>query len=157
MDEKFLLAAKQELRQKGYKLTGPRLAIIDYLIRIKGHPGIQEIFEGIRNEEPGIGMATVYRTVDLLCELGILRALTLRNSYLRYELNWPDNHHHHLVCKECDRIIEFGSCNFQLIAREIEIVTCFKIQEHTIEAYGLCPLCSPGKVQVQAREHDNRI
>ncbi len=144
MEEKFFLAVKRELHQKGYKLTGPRLAIIGYLIRVKGHPGVQEIFEGIRAEATGIGMATVYRTVDLFCELGILRALTLRNNHLRYELNWPDDHHHHLICKECDRVIEFGSCNFQLITREIEKVTRFKIQEHNVEAYGLCPKCSPG-------------
>lgn len=142
MEDKFLLNVKEELRRKGNKLTGPRLAIIEYLVRVKGHPGVQEIFEGIRAETPGIGMATVYRTVDLYCELGILRALTLRNNHLRYELNRPDDHHHHLVCEKCGCIIEFGSCNFQLIASGIEKATRFKIKEHIIEAYGLCPRCT---------------
>jgi len=145
MDEKFLLAVKERLRQKGFRLTGPRLAILNYLVREKGHPAMQEILEGIFLEHTGIGLATVYRTVDLFLEIGVLRVLTLRNNHLRYELNWPNNHHHHLVCYSCGQVTEFGSCNFQLIAREIEKVTRFKIDDHTLEAYGLCPQCSKGE------------
>ncbi len=141
MEETFLEAVKEKMRQKGYKITGPRLAIIRYLTREKGHPDIQEIFEDIRVEKPGIGMATVYRTVSLLLELGILRAITLRGHHLRYELNWPDHHHHHLVCNRCGQVTEFGNCNFQLMSGEIEQVTRFKIEEHALEAYGLCPQC----------------
>jgi len=141
MEDKFLLSIKEELRRRGYKLTEPRLAIIEYMIGVKGHPGVQEIYEGVKAEMPGIGIATVYRTIDLFCELGILRALTLRNDYLRYELNRPDDHHHHLVCKRCGCIIEFGNCNFRLIAGGIEEATQFIIKEHNIKAYGFCPQC----------------
>ncbi len=144
MEDKFLKSAGEELRRKGYKLTGPRLAIISYLAGEKGHPDMQEILEGLRSEYPAIGMATVYRTVDLLLELGILRAVTLKNNHLRYEVNRSGDHHHHLVCRGCGQIIEFGSCNFQLMAREIEKVTRFRIEEHSLEAYGLCPHCLPG-------------
>ena len=102
---------------------------------------MQEIYEGIMVECPGIGLATVYRTIDLFLETGVLRALTLRNNHLRYESNWSDDHHHHIVCTGCGQISEFGSCNFQLITREIEKVTRFRIHDHTLEAYGLCPMC----------------
>ncbi len=142
MEEKFLQSVKKEMRLKGLKLTGPRLAILDYLVRIKGHPNVQEICEGLRMESPGIGMATVYRTVDLLMEIGVLRALILKKSHLRYEVNWPGDHHHHLVCNGCGKVIEFGSCNFSSIVREIEKVTRYKVEEHNLEAYGFCPQCS---------------
>jgi Fur family transcriptional regulator, ferric uptake regulator len=142
MNDKLLEAAKKKLQAGGYKLTAPRLAILGYLIREKGHPGMQEIHEGIKADCPGIGIATVYRTVDLLLEIGVLRAITLRNNRLRYEVNWPDDHHHHLVCTGCGRVMEFGSCNFSSIAREIEKVTRYKIEDHALEAYGLCPQCS---------------
>ncbi len=144
MEREFLAAAKKELRKKGYKLTGPRLAIISYLARDKGHPAVQQIYDNIRSEYPGIGVATVYRTVDLLLELGIVRAVTIKNNCPRYEANWPGDHHHHLVCKSCGRITEFGSCNFQLITEEIEKVTRYKIEEHSLEAYGLCSQCLSG-------------
>ncbi len=144
MNNKFLEQSKAILRRRGYKLTGPRLAILDYMAREKGHPDVQGIYGGLRSSCPGIGMATVYRTVDLLVYLGILRALVLKNSQIRYEPNRPGDHHHHLVCKGCGDISEFGSCNFKSIADEIEEVTRFEIEEHTLEVYGYCPDCLAG-------------
>jgi len=135
---------KAVLRREGYKLTGPRLAIIDYMTREKGHPDVQAIYRGIRSEYPGIGMATVYRTVEILVKTGILKALVLKNNQVRYELNRPGDHHHHLVCKACGEIAEFGSCNFKSISGEIEEVSRFRIEEHTLEAYGHCPECLAG-------------
>lgn len=142
MENKLILAVKEKVRRHGYKLTGPRMAIIEYMMEENGHPDVQEIYEGIRTISPGIGIATVYRTVDLLLRLGILRALTLKDSHIRYEINWPEDHHHHLVCTGCMRITEFGNCNFRLIAGEVEQVSRYKIYEHTLEAYGLCPQCA---------------
>ena len=141
MEGNYFKEVKEILRRKGYKLTRPRLVIFSYLLRVNGHPDMQNIYEGIQAEYPGIGMATVYRTIDLFLELGIVRGLTLKDNHLRYEINQPGGHHHHLVCTKCDQIVEFGSCNFQLIAEEIEKVTRFKIREHTLEVYGLCPRC----------------
>lgn len=141
MSDSFLEKAKTVLRQKGYKLTGPRLAILDHMAKENGHPDVQEIFEGIRSGYPGIGIATVYRTVDLLVKAGLVRPLVLKNNQVRYELNWPGDHHHHMVCKECGEIAEFASCNFITISEEIEDITRFKIEEHTLEVYGHCPDC----------------
>ncbi|MFO7952195.1 MAG: Fur family transcriptional regulator [Bacillota bacterium] len=141
MKNSLLEETKELLKNKGYKLTGPRLAILQYLAREKGHPDITEIYEGIKQEYPGIGIATVYRNIDLFLRLGIVRALTLKNSQLRYELNNPEDYHHHLICKSCQQIVEFGSCSFQSIAGEIEKVTRFQIDEHNLEVYGLCPKC----------------
>lgn len=140
----YLQEAKELLRRKGYRVTGPRLAILGYLAEIKGHLNAQEIYGGIRSEHPGIGMATVYRTLDLLANVGLLRILALKNNQARYELVRPGDHHHHLVCKTCGDITEFGSCNFQLISGEIEAATRFKIDEHTLEVYGCCPACITG-------------
>jgi len=140
MTQKFIKAVTEKLRERGYKLTGPRLAVIDYLAREKRHPGLQKIYKGILVEHPGIGIATVYRTIDLLIAVGVLRELNLRNSQLRYELNYAD-HHHYLICTSCGKVNEFDNCNFQLIAGELEEQTHFKIEEHTLEAYGLCAHC----------------
>ena len=141
MDSLFLEEAKTMLRRKGYRLTGPRLAILDYMIRLEGHPDVQDIFEGIRSECPDIGVATVYRTVDLLVKAGLMRALVLKNSQVRYELSRPDDHHHHLVCKVCGEIAEFASCNFKAISKEIADLTRFRIEEHNLEVYGRCSDC----------------
>jgi len=141
MRSRFMKIAGEALRERGYKLTEPRLAILDYLARHDGHPAIQEIYEGIRKKHPGIGMATVYRTLDLFTALGLVRVLTLESSRLHYEINWPHAHHHHLICTACGRVIEFSNCNFQQLAAEIEKAAQFTIEEHTIKAYGKCSQC----------------
>lgn len=132
---------QEKLRSRGYRLTGPRLGILEYLARAGGHPGIRDIYAASAAEHPGMGMATVYRTVDLLVQVGALRPLVLNGGPVRYELRRPGDHHHHLVCTGCGQVVEFGSCNFQHIAAEVESVTRFRIKEHTLEAYGLCPQC----------------
>ncbi len=140
-DKNYIEQTRTLLKNKGYKLTGPRLAILDYMARQKGHPDIQEIFNSVSIKQPGIGIVTVYRTVELFLGIGLLRALTLDDGKLRYEMNRPDHHHHHLVCNGCGVVVEFETCNFQQVAEEIEKVTRFRIDEHTLEAYGLCPAC----------------
>jgi len=141
MIKNTIRAAQEELKRKGYKLTGPRKAIINYLAESQEHPDMQQIFAGIRAEYPSIGMATLYRTLGLLLELDILRAITVKKNQLRYELKKPGDHHHHLVCTECSQILEFGSCSFKHISSEIETVTRYSIEYHNLEAYGLCPQC----------------
>ena len=100
MHSEQLQLFRNELKKKGYRLTRPRQVILSYLIKGKGHHSITAIYGGIRRMHPGIGMATVYRTVDLLLELGILRVLILKNSQPCFEINWPGDHHHHLVCRD---------------------------------------------------------
>ena len=141
MKASHLVIIRDRLKQRGYKLTGPRLAILNYLAGKTGHLSVQDIYEGVKTSHPGIGMATVYRTVDLFFRAGILRAMTMQNSQPLYEINWPGDHHHHLICLGCGEIVEFGSCNFRQIAGEIEKVTRYNITEHNLEAFGFCPLC----------------
>ncbi|HSW36213.1 MAG TPA: Fur family transcriptional regulator [Candidatus Limnocylindrales bacterium] len=143
MKDKFIKNTKKRLRQRGYKLTQPRLAILEYLVEKAKHQDVQGIYTSIQKKHPGIGMATVYRTVDLFMEIGVLRTLTFKNNSPRYEIAWPDDHHHHLTCTGCGQMIEFSSCSFQQITAEIEKATRFTIQEHTLEAYGLCSQCIP--------------
>ncbi len=141
LKNELLQAVQVKLRRYGYRLTRPRVCILEYLVRAGGHPGIREIHAAAGAEHPNMGMATVYRTVDLLVRVGVLRPLVLNGGPVRYEIRRPGDHHHHLVCTGCGQVMEFGSCNFQHIAAEVESVTRFRIREHTLEAYGLCPRC----------------
>jgi Fur family transcriptional regulator, ferric uptake regulator len=142
MEKNYIQAVKSKLKAGGYKLTGPRLAILEIFAKEKGHFSVADTYSRIGLKNQGIGIATVYRTVDLFLETGILRVLTLKNSQPCFELNHPGDHHHHLICRSCGRITEFESCNFKSIAGEIEKTTRFIIEEHTLEAYGLCSACS---------------
>lgn len=141
MSEYHLQEAVSRLRGRAYKLTTPRLAILSYMAAAPGHPDVGEIYRGVSAENPGIGLATVYRTVDLFLTIGILRALTLKGGPIRYELSRSGDHHHHLICTACGLITEFNSCNFGLIAGEIEQETRYRIHDHSLEAYGHCTRC----------------
>lgn len=136
---------QDDLKEKGFKITGPRSAIISFLIDTNDHPEIQDIHDEVTKKYPGIGIATVYRTIELLRELKLISIIELLDGRQRYELNLPNDHHHHLVCTDCKRIVEFGNCNFKQLIDDIESSTRFKIDSHTTTAYGLCPQCRHSK------------
>ena len=95
---------KEELKQKGYKLTPQRRAIVDTIIEKEGeHLTTEEIYDEVKKNCPEIGLATVYRTIILLEELGVICKLDLNDGCSRYELVRKDegHRHHHLVCNEC--------------------------------------------------------
>ena len=135
-------ALKKKLKTQGFKITGPRLAIIEYLIATDDHPDIQDIHNKVIKLYPGIGVATVYRTLQLFQRLHVVNVIELNDGRQRYEINMPHDHHHHLVCTECRRVVEFGNCNFPQLIENIEAATRFKIHSHSTIAYGKCPQCS---------------
>lgn len=131
-----------QVKEHGYKMTGPRIQVLEYLVSAGGHPGVQEIYDAVKLKQPGTGIATIYRTMELLTRLGLVRALLRYDNRLHYEINWPEEHHHHLICTQCGRVVEFSNCTFQQMSHDIEKTTRFQIHKHTLEAYGLCPQCS---------------
>jgi Fur family transcriptional regulator, ferric uptake regulator len=133
---------QREFKRKGYKLTGPRRQILEYMVKAGRHPDAKEIHAAVKPLLPGIGIATVYRNMDLLVRLGLVRHLPLNDNRLHYEIILAEDHHHHLICTGCGRLEEFANCTFDHLADEIEKATRFLIQKHDLKAYGLCPDCS---------------
>lgn len=134
---------KEKMKGRGLKLTGPRRRILEFLAENDcGHPSAQEIHAAVNRILPGTGIATIYRTMDLLLKLGLVRALVLNDNRLRYEIDREENHHHHLICTGCRRVEEFTSCTFDHLIGDIENTTRFVVKRHDLEAYGLCPECA---------------
>ncbi|MDY6825981.1 MAG: Fur family transcriptional regulator [Bacillota bacterium] len=140
-DTAFVDKAKQTLRNDGYKLTGPRLAILEFMLESERPYSMKEICCGLQKKFSGIGTATVYRNVNLFLKLGIFRTSPVNNNQFYYTINRPRDEHHHMICLQCGTRVEFNGCNFDLIAKEIEKNTHFEIYDHTLEVYGLCPGC----------------
>jgi Fur family ferric uptake transcriptional regulator len=86
---------------------------------------------------PEIGMATVYRTLDLLSELGLVRRMELGDGS-RYEL--AEDHHHHMICESCGYISEFEECPVDL-NRLLHVSLGFELRSHSVEVYGRCAVC----------------
>ena len=119
-----------KIRGRGYKATPQRLAVLGVLAAER-HQSLGEI----RARCPEVGLVTIYRTLDLLSEIGAVRRLDLGDGP-RYEL--AEDHHHHLICESCGRVAEFESCPVDL--RYLKGVD-FEISSHTLEIYGRCADC----------------
>jgi Fur family ferric uptake transcriptional regulator len=135
---------KSNLKEKGYKLTPQRRSIVDIIISNEGnHLTTEELYDLVRVECPEIGLATVYRTVQLLEELGVVSKLDLNDGCYRYELVRDDeNHqHHHLICSECGKVIEVQGDLLEELEQEIENKYEFEIKNHSVKFYGICSEC----------------
>lgn len=129
------------LRQNGHRLTRARQAILKTLVESGGHVSADELVELVREAAPGVGRMTVYRTLDLLHELSLIRPVYQGTGAAHYVL-MEDGHHHHLVCTACQRVFEFDDCVAQEIGQALSNRFNFQIKGHLLEFYGLCPDCS---------------
>lgn len=134
------LRLAQALIEAGFKVTDPRLAIIEEIVNFRHEFEVTDLAEHIE-KRPGFkpGIASVFRTVKLLTELGLLQRVHTSDGCHRYEL--IRGHNHQLVCRCCDRTIEFEGCDFTELTGFLEKQTGFKLEGHWMEFFGLCPTC----------------
>lgn len=138
------------LKRCGCRVTGPREAILKILSETPGHPSAEEIFFKVKQLYPQVGLATVYRTLDLLVNMGLVDKLDFGEGKARFELTkgpGTKGHHHHLVCIRCQKVIDYGEFTEkeQELLREIERHLSekydFQITGHLIQFYGICKEC----------------
>ena len=135
---------KEELKKKGYKLTPQWRAIVDTIVDSEGkHLTAEEIYDEVKKKCPEIGLATVYRTILLLEEIGIVSRLHLNDGCSRYELVHSDerHRHHHLICNDCNSVIEVEDDLLDELEESIEKNYGFKIMDHSVKFYGICKEC----------------
>lgn len=135
---------KLNLKENGYKLTPQRRAIVNVIIRNEGrHLTTEELYDLVKVECPEIGLATVYRTVQMLEAIGVVCKLDLNDGCNRYELvHEEENHqHHHLICTVCNSVIEVKGDLLDTMEHEIEDEYKFKVKNHSLKFYGICSDC----------------
>jgi len=135
------------LREKGLKVTTQRLAVLTALSEeTDSHLTAEEIYDLVRVSNPDIGLATVYRTIQLLLELKIIDRIYLDDGFVRYELGHvyedeDSHHHHHLICVKCGRVMSFQGDLLEEFEKKMESKTGFQIQDHDVKLYGYCADC----------------
>ncbi len=137
-------ALKEDLKKKGYKLTPQRRSIVDAIIANEGeHLTAEEIYDEVKKNCPEIGLATVYRTILLLEELGIISRLDLNDGCSRYEMVHSNetHRHHHLICNICHKVSEVQDDLLEELEDEIKNKYKFKIIDHSVKFYGICSDC----------------
>ena len=126
------------LRRKGLKTTHQREAIVDAFLRSSGHVALEDLLSSARRKHPGVGLATVYRTVKLLEEAGIAAARHFGPGQTLYEVAEGRAHHDHLICDSCGFIMEFENDEIEALQDAAARRMGFNVLRHRHELFGLC-------------------
>lgn len=138
---------KQLLKQKGLKVTTQRIAILTALADRPGeHFTAEEIYDCVKAGYPDLGLATVYRTIQLFSDLGLVDKLNLDDGYVRYEISREStkvhgHHHHHLICLECGQVSAFQDDLLEALEARIREQIGFEVVDHEVKLYGRCAAC----------------
>lgn len=132
----------QGLRATGRRLTRTRRAVLSALEKTKYPLTVSQLFDRLQKAHVSIDLVTVYRTLAVLKELGLISQLELhQEGQFRYELRAGREHHHHIRCHACGKIADLLLCPLQKLQTLIEKETQFVVNEHSLEFSGLCPKC----------------
>lgn len=126
------------LARSGLRVTRQRRAIAEAFFSHQGHPNIDELYATIRAQHPHIGQATVYRTLKLLVESGLAEPSRFGDGTTRYEAAQEGEHHDHLICVECNYILEFRDDEIERRQLEIAERNQFAVTDHKMVIYGKC-------------------
>jgi Fur family ferric uptake transcriptional regulator len=140
------------LDRAGYRLTEPRRALAMLIADQEGHFTAAELVSAARRRRMGVGRATVFRTLEVLEQLGAIERLDLPGGDHAY-VGCEPAHHHHVVCSRCGRTTEIDDAGLRLVVREVAKRTGYRVDEHRLELFGLCPAClasQPGPTTASA-------
>lgn len=129
------------LRTQGLKLTSQRGTILERVLSIRKHFSAEELFESLRQDTHGISKATVYRTLALLVQAGLLDEHDFERGHKLYERASNRSHHDHLICVSCSRIVEFHNDEIEEIQEQVAREHDFEMVSHTHQIFGVCPRC----------------
>lgn len=139
---------KEQLKERGYKLTTQRQAVLDVLREHDGeHLSPEEIYELVKESYPEIGLATVYRTLLLFDRMELVYKMDFDDGCSRYELNRnkEDHRHHHLICTRCGSVAEVEDDLLESLEEQILKKNGFIVKDHRVKFYGYCRKCSGNK------------
>ena len=140
-DQKLLNRFKEALKKEGLKYTPQRTAVLEEIIKDKGHRESEEIYLALKKSGQHVSRATIYRTMDILVNNGFARKMNLGDGRARYESKVNSPHHDHLVCMDCGLIVEFMDQKIEDLQDEIAIQYEFQLKRHIHQLFGLCKKC----------------
>ena len=140
-DQKLLNRFKEALKKAGLKYTPQRTAVLEEIIKDKGHRESEEIYLALKKSGQHVSRATIYRTMDILVNNGFARKMNLGDGRARYESKINSPHHDHLVCMDCGLIVEFMDQQIEDLQDKIAIQYNFQLKRHIHQLFGLCKKC----------------
>ncbi len=132
------------LRPTGGKHSSKRDQILRIFLQQEGHLSADDLFDLVRRQAPGIGRATVYRTLQWMVEAGIARKVDFGEGRSRYEPSFGHPRHFHLICNDCHRSSEFLSSDIETLVEEVAAARAFTPTQTVVQIYGVCEECRTG-------------
>ena len=138
-------AFKNALKERNLKSTSQRDDIARVFFASNRHISVEELYREVRKINPRVGYATVYRTVRLLRECGLAAERHFHDGEARFENAVEEQHHDHLICERCNRIVEFSNVEIEELQERVARKLDFVISGHKLELYGICGDCRTGR------------
>ena len=138
------------LDRAGYRMTEPRRALAALIAEQDGHFTAAELVTAAQAAEPAVGRATVFRTLELLEGIGAVERLDLPNGEHAY-VGCEPAHHHHVVCSRCGRTSEIDDAGLRSVVRDVARETGFRVDDHRLELFGVCPECQAAEAGAPCR------
>jgi Fur family ferric uptake transcriptional regulator len=129
-----------ELRNNGYKITPQRRAVVKAITSSRGSLSPAALYEKLRQTSPGIGLVTIYRTLEILAELSLVCELHSSGGNRSYTTGTVQ-HHHHLICSGCGTVFDFSGYHLEKLEKSLSRDSGFRIDGHLLEFFGLCRAC----------------
>ena len=131
----------KHIQKHGMKRTSQRDLILDIFLRTEDHVSNEDLYQLVKKEDPTVGQTTVYRTLKILTEAGLAREVRFGDGRTHYEHNYKHQHHDHMICSECGKIIEFFSAELEAIQDAMAAKHKFEITQHLLRIIGVCVDC----------------
>ena len=131
---------KSVFHERGFKCTPQRLAVLRVLQDTHAHHSINKIHTNVKELLPGTGLATVYRSLEILVELNLAVKVHLEDGCHSYALA-PEGHRHPIVCTDCNKVIEYTECPMEDLSKKISKKTGVQINTHFLQLFGKCREC----------------
>jgi Fur family ferric uptake transcriptional regulator len=131
----------KHIQKSGLKRTAQRDLILDTFLRTEDHLSSEDLYRLVKKDDPSIGQTTVYRTLKLLTEAGLAREVRFGDGVTHYEHNYKHDHHDHMICSKCGRVIEFFSAELEAIQDAMAAKHRFQVTQHLLRIIGVCAEC----------------
>jgi len=136
---------RQYLKNKGLLYSKQREQILDIFLKTEHHPTINDLYDMVRKKDSKIGLATVYRAMVVICDAGLAREVDFGDGFRRFEHKYRHQHHDHLVCLKCGRVIEVLSPEIEKLQQRLAEKHNFTPVRHKMQIFGTCRQCKRKK------------
>jgi Fur family ferric uptake transcriptional regulator len=131
----------EHIQKAGLRKTAQRDLILEIFLRTEDHLTSEDLYWLVQKQDPSVGHTTVYRTLKLLTEAGLAREVRFGDNKTYYEHHFKHEHHDHMICAECGRVIEFFSEEIESLQEQMADKFGFKLSHHSLRMWGTCSEC----------------